>query len=317
MNVAILAFLTDTLIGDPRSNFHPVVLIGRLISGIEKSIYNSEDRNAIKLLKGGFLVFMVLYLTYAVTSGLIEAARALSGEYLYMAVQVILLSFTISPRSLSEAGRELYGFLREGDLHSARYKVGWIVGRDTDKLSPGEVTRATVETIAENTVDGIISPLFFWLIGGVPLAMMYRAANTMDSMLGYKNEKYLYFGRAAARLDDVLNYIPARITGFLFIISAVLLRYNWKNAWKMLWRDAAKHPSPNGGWAEASVAGALNIRLGGYNSYFGVQHFRAYMGEPVEDLECEHIMKCIRMMYTATILFLIIIYGCNFYTFLL
>lgn len=147
--------------------------------------------------------------------------------------------------------------------------------------------------------------------------MVYRAANTMDSMLGYKNEKYLYFGRAAARLDDVLNYIPARITGVLFVIAAMLLRYNWRNAWAMLLRDASKHPSPNGGWAEASVAGALNIRLGGYNSYFGVQHFRAYMGEPVEELEGEHIRKCINMMYTVTFLFLLLLYGCQTYGFLI
>lgn len=315
--MAIIAFVIDTAIGDPRSGFHPVVLIGRLISGIEKSIYNPEDRNSTKLLKGAFLVFMVLYLTYAITVGIIEAARTLSGEYLCWAVQALLLSFTISPRSLAEAGWELYHFLKDGDLANARYKVGWIVGRDTDKLSPGEVTRATVETVAENTVDGIISPLFFFMIGGVPLAMVYRAANTMDSMLGYKNEKYLYFGRAAARLDDVLNYIPARITGVLFVISSVLLRYNWRNAWTMLRRDASKHPSPNGGWAEASVAGALNIRLGGYNSYFGVQHFRAYMGEPIEELEGEHIRKCINMMYTTTFIFLLILYGCQEYGFLL
>lgn len=315
--MAIIAFVLDTLIGDPRSSFHPVVLIGKLISGIEKSIYNPEDRNSTKLLKGAFLVFMVLYLTYAITVGLIEAARALSGEYLCWAVQALLLCFTISPRSLAEAGWELYHFLRDGDLANARYKVGWIVGRDTDKLSSGEVTRATVETVAENTVDGIISPLFFFMIGGVPLAMVYRAANTMDSMVGYKNEKYLYFGRAAARLDDVLNYIPARITGFLFVISAMLLRYNWRNAWNMLLRDASKHPSPNGGWAEASVAGALNIRLGGYNSYFGVQHFRAYMGEPIEELEGEHIRKCINLMYTTTFLFLLILYGCQEYGFLI
>lgn len=315
--MAIIAFIIDTAIGDPRSGFHPVVLIGRLISGIEKSIYNPEDRNSTKLLKGTFLVFMVLYLTYAITVGLIEAARSLSGEYLCWAVQALLLSFTISPRSLAEAGWELHHFLKDGDLANARYKVGWIVGRDTDKLSPGEVTRATVETVAENTVDGVISPLFFFMIGGVPLAMAYRAANTMDSMLGYKNEKYLYFGRAAARLDDVLNYIPARITGVLFVISSALLHYNWRNAWAMLRRDASKHPSPNGGWAEASVAGALNIRLGGYNSYFGVQHFRAYMGEPIEELEGEHIRKCINMMYTTTFIFLLILYGCQEYGFLL
>lgn len=308
---AIIAFFLDTLIGDPRSRFHPVVLIGNLISGLEKSIYHPDLTDKRKFLYGGLLVIVVLYITYALTDSIIQLSSLTGNVFIYYGVQALILSFTISPRSLSEAGRELYGFLQEGDLENARYKVGWIVGRDTDKLTSGEVTRATVETIAENTTDGIISPLFFFVIGGVPLAVLYRAANTMDSMLGYKNEKYLYFGRVAARVDDILNYIPARITGILFVISALLLGYNWRNSWNMLMRDASKHPSPNGGWAEASVAGALNIRLGGYNSYFGVLHFREYMGEPIEELESTHIMKCIRMMYTATILFLLVIYCCQ------
>ena len=308
---AIIAFFLDTLIGDPRSRFHPVVLIGNLISGLEKSIYHPDLTDKRKFLYGGLLVIVVLYITYALTDSIIQLASLTGNVFIYYGVQALILSFTISPRSLSEAGRELYGFLQEGDLENARYKVGWIVGRDTDKLTSGEVTRATVETIAENTTDGIISPLFFFVIGGVPLAVLYRAANTMDSMLGYKNEKYLYFGRVAARVDDILNYIPARITGILFVISALLLGYNWRNSWNMLMRDASKHPSPNGGWAEASVAGALNIRLGGYNSHFGVLHFREYMGEPIEELESTHIMKCIRMMYTATILFLLVIYCCQ------
>ena len=308
---AIIAFFLDTLIGDPRSRFHPVVLIGNLISGLEKSIYHPDLTDKRKFLYGGLLVIVVLYITYALTDSIIQLASLTGNVFIYYGVQALILSFTISPRSLSEAGRELYGFLQEGDLENARYKVGWIVGRDTDKLTSGEVTRATVETIAENTTDGIISPLFFFVIGGVPLAVLYRAANTMDSMLGYKNEKYLYFGRVAARVDDILNYIPARITGILFVISALLLGYNWRNSWNMLMRDASKHPSPNGGWAEASVAGALNIRLGGYNSYFGVLNFREYMGGPIEELESTHIMKCIRMMYTATILFLLVIYCCQ------
>ena len=308
---AIIAFFLDTVIGDPRSRLHPVVLIGNLIYRKKKSIYHPDLTDKRKFLYGGLLVIVVLYITYALTDSIIQLASLTGNVFIYYGVQALILSFTISPRSLSEAGRELYGFLQEGDLENARYKVGWIVGRDTDKLTSGEVTRATVETIAENTTDGIISPLFFFVIGGVPLAVLYRATNTMDSMLGYKNEKYLYFGRVAARVDDILNYIPARITGILFVISALLLGYNWRNSWNMLMRDASKHPSPNGGWAEASVAGALNIRLGGYNSYFGVLHFREYMGEPIEELESTHIMKCIRMMYTATILFLLVIYCCQ------
>ena len=308
MVTAVLAFLADTLIGDPRSRLHPVVLIGNLIASLERSLYHEGDSDSRKLWAGGLLAVTVLLLVYNMTACLLQLVHLVSNQYVAVLIEAVLLSFTISPRSLAAAGREIYGYLVKGDMENARYKVGWIVGRDTDKLSSGEVARATVETVAENTVDGIIAPFFFFMLGGVPLAFMYRAANTLDSMVGYKNDKYLYFGRISARIDDVLNYIPARITGLLFIVSAMFLQLDWRNSWKMLRRDAAKHPSPNGGWAEASVAGALGIRLGGYNSYFGRESFRAYMGEPVEELAAKHILGCTRLMYTATILFLVIIH---------
>ena len=305
MITAVLAFLADTLIGDPRSKLHPVVLIGSLIASLERSLYHEGDTDRRKLWAGGLLAVTVLILVYNMTACLLQLVSLLGNQYVTVLAEAVLLSFTISPRSLAEAGREIYGYLEKGDMENARYKVGWIVGRDTDKLSPAEVTRATVETIAENTVDGVIAPLFFFAVGGVPLAVLYRAANTMDSMLGYKNDRYLFFGRVPARLDDILNYIPARICGVLFVLSAMLLGFDYRAAWHIMLRDARKHPSPNGGWAEASVAGALGIRLGGYNSYFGKQHFRAYMGDPLKELQQGNIMECIRLMYSASILFLL------------
>lgn len=306
MITGILSFIFDCVVGDPRSNLHPVVLIGRLISGMEKLLYRESDSPARKMAAGGLMVVCVLLFTFNLTDGIIKLVALADNKYLSLFFEAFLLSFTISPNSLAAAGRELYEFLAAGDLEQARYKVGWIVGRDTDSLTSSEVSRATIETIAENTVDGIIAPLFFYAIGGVPLAFLYRAANTMDSMVGYKNQRYLYYGRVAARLDDVLSYIPARITGVLFVVSSYILGFDGGNAWRMLWRDASKHPSPNGGWAEAPAAGALHIRLGGYNSYFGVISFRAYMGEPIEEIAPKHIMQCIRLMFTATILFLAI-----------
>lgn len=308
MITAVLAFLADALIGDPRSRLHPVVLIGGLIASLERSLYHEGDSDSRKLWAGGLLAVTVLLLVYNMTACLLQLVHLVSNQYVAVLIEAVLLSFTISPRSLASAGREIYGYLEKGDMENARYKVGWIVGRDTEKLSSGEVARATVETVAENTVDGVIAPLFFFVLGGVPLAFMYRAANTLDSMVGYKNDKYLYFGRVSARIDDVLGYIPARITGLLFVLSAALLRLDWRNSWKMLRRDAAKHPSPNGGWAEASAAGALDIRLGGYNSYFGRESFRAYMGEAIEELAPKHILGCTQLMYTATILFLLIMH---------
>ena len=304
MFVAVVAFLLDAMIGDPRSKFHPVVLIGNLISVLEKILRRELDSPTLKIFKGGILVCVVVITSLMVGFGIENFTNDIQSLAAKIFIQALVLSFMISPRTLGDAAREIYFLLERENLVLAREKVGWIVGRDTQNLNEAEVVRATVETVAENTVDGIISPLFYFAIGGLPLAIAYRAINTMDSMLGYKNEKYFYFGRVAARLDDVANFIPARLTAILFIGAAIVLNLDYKNAFKMMKRDAQKHPSPNGGWAEATVAGALNIRLGGMNYYFGKPHFRAYMGEPNESLEAAHITGAVRMMYTATILFL-------------
>ncbi len=302
---AVLAFFTDSLIGDPRTGMHPVVIMGKFIGWLEKFFRRDEDSPNTQIFKGAILVLLVLSVSWGITYGLLLLAGKLSNIFADI-LGVLLLSFFICPRSLAEAGFELRKLLEAGDLSEARRKVGWIVGRDTDALDEAEITRATVETIAENTVDGIIAPLFFYFIGGVPMAALYRAANTMDSMLGYKNEKYLYFGKAAARVDDVLNIIPARITGILTVVSAMLMNYNWKNSWKIMVRDASGHPSPNGGYPEASTAGALNIRLGGFNYYFGKKSFRAYMGDNIEVLTRKKIYEAVMLMYVNTVLFIAI-----------
>lgn len=303
-----LAFACDCILGDPRSKLHPVILMGNLISLVEKLLLRERQSNRLKLCAGFFLVLIVLTCTYLIVTFvfvLFTKYLQINSTFLWI-LTAILCSMTISPRSLAAAGREICQYLESGDLAKARFKVGWIVGRDTDKLTVPEVTRATVETIAENIVDGITSPLFYFFIGGLPLAMLYRAANTMDSMVGYKNDKYLYFGRAAARLDDILNFIPARLTGLLLVFLAFLLRFDWRGAWRMMLRDAKKHPSPNGGYTEATVAGALGIRLGGLNYYFGKPSFRAYMGEPLAELGPIHIRRTIMLMYAATLTFLLL-----------
>ena len=306
MITAVVAFLTDALLGDPRSKFHPVVLMGNLISLSEKLLLRESDKPLMKLFKGGMLVDLVIVVCLVIGLLLEKFINGISNLAAQIFLQALVLSFMISPRTLAESARDIYYLLLGDRLDLARKRVSWIVGRDTENLNEAEVTRATIETVAENTVDGIISPLFYFAIGGLPFAIIYRAINTMDSMIGYKSEKYFYFGCTAARLDDVVNFIPARLTGLLFVCSAFLLRLDYKNAFAMMKRDASKHPSPNGGWAEATVAGALNVRLGGMKYYFGQPHFRAYMGEPNESLEAEHILGAIHMMYTATILFLVV-----------
>lgn len=304
-----LAVVFDYVIGDPRSSWHPVVLIGKIISWLESKLLQPTAAGSIKKINGGILVAVVLCVTYGLV-WLLTLVTEQFNIWFSIAVQALLLSFTISPRSLKAAGQEIQGYLEAGDMANARYKVGWIVGRDTENLDSAEVTRATVETVAENIVDGIISPLFYAAIGGVPLAYLYRAVNTMDSMVGYKNEKYIDFGMPAARIDDIFNYIPARITGLLIMMAVWPLGFSAKGAFKSMARDAVKHPSPNSGFAEAGVAGALGIRLGGINYYGGVRSVRAFMGDALHATEPKHIEQTAKIMYTVTILFIILIMAC-------
>lgn len=301
--LAIGAVIIDRLIGDPRTSLHPVVVIGNFIAWLERQLLNPKNSAGRKKFAGAVLVIIVLITVYAAV-WLTLAALTIVHPWAGYIGGVMFLSFTISPRSLAEAGREIAGYLRAGNMEQARVKVGWIVGRDTAELDIPEVTRATVETVAENIVDGIISPLFYAIIGGVPLACLYRAVNTMDSMVGYKNEKYRDFGMVAARIDDVFNYIPARITGLLIIITAKILGLDAAGAWQSIKHDAAKHPSPNSGFSEAGVAGALGVRLGGLNYYGGIASHRAHMGEAKVELGPIHIEKTIQIMYVVTTLFI-------------
>lgn len=299
--IPLLAFLLDCLIGDPQTKYHPVVGIGKLISLYENLLYKASDSNARKFLYGMFTALLTI-ITVIIISALILAMASAINPWLEYVIEVILVYISISPRALAKAGNELARLLKQGRLEKARFKLSWIVGRDTADLDESEITRATIETIAENTVDGILSPLFFFILFGPLRAIAYRATNTLDSMIGYKNDKYMFFGRFAAKLDDLVNLIPALIGLFLFTLAAFILQDDWRSAWRIGWRDARKHPSPNGGYAEAPVAGALHIRLGGYNQYFNRMTFREYMGDPLTQMKGYHITKTIRLMYVCTLL---------------
>lgn len=304
--IPIAALVIDTIYGDPRSDWHPVVLIGKLISFYENKLYPEPKTSDGNMFLRGMVTVLLVLLTVGLITGLLVWLSVKGGILFYAAMGAVILYFTITPRALCRDGMEIYHLLKAGDIVAARKRLSWIVGRDTENLDESDIARGTVETIAENTTDGIISPLFWFLLFGPVGAMVYRAGNTMDSMLGYKNDRYLYFGRFAARLDDVLNYIPARITFLLFVASAAILKLDWKNAKKIGLRDAPKHPSPNGGYAEATVAGAMHVRLGGYNYYEGKPEFREYMGDPDTPLKADHIKQAIYMMYGATILFAVL-----------
>ncbi len=303
-----LAYLIDLLVGDPRWLPHPVVLIGRLISMVEGWLRRIVHSRAGLKLAGIVLLLVILGTTYTVSFYLVKFIAELSGQIATL-VSLWLLASTLATKSLYQAGKEIFLLLKVGDLEQARLKVGWIVGRDTDNLSEDEVARATVETVAENIVDGITSPLFYAALGGMPLAMTYKAVNTLDSMVGYNNDKYKDFGWASAKFDDLANYIPARITGFLIVIAAFLLRKNYVGALKAIFKDAKKHPSPNSGFSEAGVAGALNIRLGGTNYYGGKKSFRAFMGEPIQVLDKDKIMQTNKIMLVTSLLMLLILTG--------
>lgn len=299
------AFAVDILVGDPPRRTHPVVLMGGAVSRLERrlrAVCRGGPRG--ERLAGAILTATVTIGAYCASWALLWAARRLSPAT-GVALEVWLLSTTIAARDLARAARAVYAPLSEGDLALARGRLGMIVGRDTDELGVGEIVRAAVETVAENTSDGVVAPLLYALVGGAPLAMAYKAVNTLDSMVGYKDERYIDFGRAAAKLDDSANYVPARIGCVCLVAAAAALGEDWREARRTLLRDGRKHPSPNSGLGEAAVAGALGVRLGGFNTYGGKTSFRDYLGDETQPLQPDHIMRSVRLMYCASVIMVV------------
>ncbi|MDK2887227.1 MAG: adenosylcobinamide-phosphate synthase [Thermoanaerobacter sp.] len=299
--MVIAAYVLDLLVGDPPWFPHPVIYIGKLIAALEK-FFRLVARNPSALrLAGVFLAATVVGLSYLVTNFLIRLAE-LVHPWLALGVEIWLIATTFAVRGLAGAARDVLIPLSRGDLELARRKVSLIVGRDTRALDGRGITRATVETVAENIVDGFVSPLFYALIGGAPLAMAYRAVNTLDSMVGYRNEKYRDLGWASARLDDIANFLPARWTGLLLVAAAWLTGRRAGSAWRVIKSDARYHPSPNSGIPEAAMAGALGVRLGGLNYYGGQASFRAYLNQPGQPPVTDHIRQAIDMLYLTAAL---------------
>lgn len=299
--VLLAAYVIDRIVGDPRNLPHPVIGMGKAITALEWAIRRLWSRPQSLRRAGVLLPLCVAGGAWALTAILLWSLSY--SPWLVWIAEVWLISTTIASKGLKDAGMAVYVELQKGDLPAARKALGMIVGRDTTSLDAPEIVRGTVETVAENIVDAIISPLFYALIGGAPLAMAYRAVNTLDSMVGYKNDKYRDLGWASARLDDVANFIPARITALLLALCAGMLRLDWRSCLQMVKRDAHLHPSPNSGYPESAVAGALGIRLGGENVYHGVASFRAYMGDPVRTMEPNDIIQTSRMMMLCSSIF--------------
>lgn len=312
MTLIVLAIVIDLVVGDPRALPHPVVLIGRFITAFER-LWNRGTAQQRRV--SGFLLTTLVVGGVWGISGLLLILLAALHPGLALIVELWLLSTTLAIKGLGDAARAVIKPLAQGDLPSARKALGMIVGRDTQTLDEADITRATVETVAENTVDGITAPLFFALIGGAPLALAYKAVNTLDSMVGYKNQRYADFGFASAKLDDLANWIPARLTalclwlaGLLLSVSGVL-HLRWRGALRGTCNDAPRHPSPNAGWPEAMVARLLGVQLGGINVYQGVVSQRATLGEPLEPLGVAHINATIRLMHAGWMLFMVLSAG--------
>lgn len=295
--------LLDLLFGDPVWLYHPVRLIGNWISWGERQLRKVCGTHLTAA--GGVLWVLTAGLAFVIPFGLL----ALAG-WIHPALRFLLETFwcfqILAAKCLASESRKVYDRLKARDLPGARKAVSMIVGRDTEKLTEEGVTKAAVETVAENTSDGVTAPLIYLLIGGAPLGFLYKAVNTMDSMLGYRNDRYLYFGRIPAKMDDVFNYIPARITALLMTISAFLTGLDGKNAWKIYRRDRKKHASPNAAQTESVCAGALGVRLAGDAVYFGKLYKKEFIGDALRSIEPEDIIRTGRLMYAAELLTLLI-----------
>ena len=306
LGAIVAGFILDLIFGDPHWLPHPICLIGNLIGFLEKNLRRLLAPGKTALLLGGALmVVIVLSLSFAVPYAVLMLAEQVS-PWLRFALETIMFYQIFATKCLRDESMKVYTALHNNNLEDARVKLSWIVGRDTKELTAEEVTKGAVETVAENTADGIIAPMFYMFIGGAPLAFLYKGINTMDSMVGYKNDKFLYFGRCAAKLDDVANFIPARITGILMILASYFLNMNAAGAWKIFWRDRYNHLSPNSAMTESVTAGALNIQLGGDHYYFGKLVHKDTMGDNIRPVVAEDIVAVNNLLYMTAVISLLL-----------
>ena len=302
----IIGFVIDVFLGDPHSLPHPIRLIGKLISTLEKTFRRLVPHNARTA--GTLAALSVLIISTVVPTVLILLCYWLN-VWLGAVVEGIMCYYLIAPKCLYNESMAVYKKIKAYDVDGARYAVSMIVGRDTNVLDETGIVKAAVETVAENTSDGVTAPLMYILLGGAPLGFFYKAANTMDSMIGYKNEKYIDFGRFAAKLDDVLNFIPSRLTALVMVLSAYILRLNGKNAYRIWRRDRRNHASPNSAQTESVCAGALDVQLAGNAYYFGKLCEKKTIGDNIRSVENEDIKRANKLMYCTTIITLIIAVG--------
>ena len=301
-------FFLDLLLGDPVYVWHPVRLMGNLISALTKKLRLTDDGHAVtgsRQRRQGLRLVLIVTAVSTLIPLLLLKVLYLIGIWPGIIVEMLFCYQLLAAGSLRSESMKVYKAAAAGDEEGARKAVSMIVGRDTARLDMAGILRAAVETVAENTSDGVIAPLIFMAIFGAPGAFFYKAVNTMDSMVGYKNEKYMDFGRTAAKLDDILNFIPARLSGLLMVLCAGLLGYDGKNAWKIYKRDRRKHASPNSAQTEAACAGALRLQLAGDAWYFGELHKKPYIGDALREIVPADIIRANRLMLAVSLLTLI------------
>lgn len=320
----LIGFVLDQIIGDPHNIPHPVVFIGKLISFLDRKLMGEPEgaRNVgrkypgeIKgerdpdreMRRGISLCVLVIGITLLLSGAAVFLSYYIN-EYLGIAVEAVLTCYILAAKSLKDESMKVHDAIKNSTIEDARRAVSMIVGRDTDALDEAGVIRAAVETVAENTSDGVIAPLIYTFIGGPALGLVYKAINTMDSMVGYHNDRYEYFGRAAAKLDDVANFLPSRICALLMILASCFLgkEYSPKGAWRIFKRDRYNHKSPNSAQTESALAGALSIRLAGDASYFGKVVKKPYIGDPIREIEVDDIKRACKLMYVTEYLCVII-----------
>ena len=302
----LLGFLLDCLLGDPRAIPHPVVCMGKLISWLEKAFRALFPKTRLgENLAGGCIWLVTVAVSFLIPWGLLKLAGMVS-PWLRLLLQAIFCWQVLAAKSLRQESMKVYEALKTGTIEDARHAVSMIVGRDTQALDADAVTRAAVETVAENCSDGVIAPMLYFALGGGPLAFAYKAVNTMDSMLGYVEPPYQNVGLVPARMDDVCNYLPARISGIMMLLAGGLLGLNFRNGWKIFLRDRYNHASPNSAQTESVCAGLLGLRLAGDAWYHGVLHKKKYIGDALRPITPEDIPLSDRLMYATAVLTLVI-----------
>lgn len=293
----VLGFIIDLLVGDPQGWYHPIRLVGNLIAFLDKKLNDGRGEKR-EFLWGVVMVILVVVICTGVPMLLLLLAQSIH-PVVRLVLESVMCWQLLATKSLRDESMKVYDKLHVHDLEGSRYAVSMIVGRDTENLDEAGVTKAAVETIAENTSDGIIAPMFYMAIGGAALGFFYKSINTMDSMVGYKNERYLYFGRFAAKLDDVVNFIPARLAALFMIAAAYLMKLDGANAWKIFKRDRKNHASPNSAQTEAVMAGALDVQLAGDAWYFGKLHRKKTIGDDIRPVKPTDIIRANRLLYAA------------------